>query len=504
MNSAPTTVASLIRCSCPVSRQVACLGLAALNGEVVLLDATANELIFFDPFRDMETRRLTPAVPLDGGLVGGGDRGTLFGINALSQIVEIDATDGSVINTIASPGLALVGLALVGGVLLVTDNTGTAYQIDPDTGAVNGTLAVPAGLSALGGDGGGGMKQFIGGDYQPLLDTILDDEASISITEGVGPYTGRFIPVEPLTTFDGTNSFGSWRLEVEDTALGNTGVINDWRLLFNEPQDTAPDASLIGFVGDNFDAGVGLANDVDVYQFELLVGGTITVDAVPDDGLNVAVRLFDSLGNELTSIDAGGTDGAEQLIFAVANGGTYYIGISSSANLGYDVLDGSGATGGTTTGSYRMDVRFSEPVPVDDDNSSFDTATQIGTLGMGGTLIRAEIRSAPFTGEMPGSIDEPGHRDIPPESHLLGGAGFDKVEGRIILGFNENVSPTRRAEILDQQGLELVKHFDFIGASVVKTRPGADTTAKLLELASLAGGSLRRPRLFARNAGHSQ
>ena len=138
-------------------------------------------------------------------------------------------------------------------------------------------------------------------------------------------------------------------------------MLNGWRLLLNEPQDTPPDASIVGSSVTTSMSAVAPANDVDLYRFELLAGGTITVDAVPDPGLDVAIRLFDSAGQRTGIGRRGGTDGAEQLIHAVANAGTYFIGISSSSNLGY-AADGSGASGGTTTGSYRVDVRFSEPV----------------------------------------------------------------------------------------------------------------------------------------------
>ena len=345
-------------------------------------------------------------------------RGTLFAIDDQSRIVELNAEDGSVAAILDSPAAVLVGLAVVQGLVLASDNNGNVYEVEPESGDVVGTLSVAPGLSSLGADGAGGVLAAVGGDYQPLVNTILDDEATQSILEGVGPYTGRFRPVEPLSTFDATNARGSWRLEVEDIATGNTGVLTGWRLLLNEQQDTAPDASIVGFIGDNLDSAVAPANDVDLYRFELLAGGTITVDAVPDPGLDIAIRLFDSAGNPLASVDAAGTDGAEQLIQAVANAGTYSIGLSSSSNVNY-AADGSGAVGGTTTGSYRAEVRFSEPLVVDDDNSSFDTATQIGPLGVGGTSIRAEIRNEPLDFRMPGAIDEPGHRDIPVEAHLL-------------------------------------------------------------------------------------
>ncbi|MCA9134161.1 MAG: S8 family serine peptidase, partial [Planctomycetales bacterium] len=461
-------------------------GLAYLNGEVVLLDATAGELIFSDPYRDLEIRRVTSATVLAGGLVGGGSRGTLFAINAASEIVELNPVDGSVVATIASPGGNLVGLALVDGVLLASDNAGVVYRIDPTSGAVLGTLAVPTGLAALGADGGGGMAAATGGNYQPFINTILDDEATTSITEGVGPYTGRYVPVQPLSAFDGTNVRGSWRLEIQDTSTRNVGVLNSWRLLINETQDTPPDVSHVGFVGDNTDTSANPVNDVDLYRFNVLQGGTISVAVAPTPGLDVVIRLFDSAGNPLSSANLAGAGAAENLTHVAADAGVYFVGISSTGNAAYDIVTGSGATGGTSSGSYKMDIRFSEYVSIDDDNSSFETATPIGVLGAGGQIVRAEVRSGPYLPILPGGIDEPGHRDIPPETHLNAAGGSDYVPNQLILRFEDGVSDQRRTEILAAQGLDVVKSFDFISALVVKTPAGTDVLAKTAQLNALA------------------
>ncbi len=461
-------------------------GLAYLNGEVVLLDATAGQLIFIDPFRNLELRRLPTATALVGGLVGGGSRGTLFAINAASEIVELNPVDGSVVATIASPGGNLVGLALVDGVLLASNNAGSVYRIDPTSGAVLSTLSVPAGLAALGADGGGGMAAASGGNYQPFTNTILDDEATTSITEGVGPYTGRYVPIEPLSAFDGTNVRGAWRLEIQDTSTGNVGVLNSWRLLINETQDTPPDVSHVGFVGDNTDTSASPVNDVDLYRFNVLQGGTISVAVDPAAGLNVVIRLFDALGNPLTSVNASGVGGSESLTYVAADAGVFFVGISSSGNTAYDIVTGSGATGGTSSGSYKLDIRFSEPVAIDDDNSSFETATPIGVLGAGGQIVRAEVRSGPYLPILPGGTDEPGHRDIPPETHLNATGGSSYVPNQFILRFEDGVSAQRRNEILSAQGLEVIKSFDFISALVVKNAAGGDVLAKAAQLNALA------------------
>lgn len=461
-------------------------GLAYLNGEVVLLDATANQLIFIDPFRNSEIRRLTPAVALRGGLVGGGARGTLFGFDATSKIIEINATTGAVVATLPAPGGNLVGLALVDGKLLASNSAGAVYQLDPNTGAVSGTLAAATGLAALGADGGGGMALALGGDYQPFTGTILDDEASVSITEGVGPYTGRYRPVESLSAFDGTNTRGVWRLEVRDTATGNTGVLNNWSLLFNEAQDTPPDTSYVGYIGDTLSTTTATVNDVDLYRFNVLEGGQISVTVRPTGGLDAALRLFDAQGNPLAIVNAAGVGQVERLVYTATTAGVYFVGVSSAGNTAYNIVTGSGAAGGTSRGSYTLEVDFSQPNLVDDSNSSFDTATSIGVIGVGGQTIRSEVRSGIYGPELPGAIDEPGHRDIPPESHLnaSGGSGFNPHQ--IILRFEDGVTDQRKAAILADHGLEVIRNFDFISALLVKLRPGSEAIATTVELDRIA------------------
>lgn len=460
-------------------------GLAYLNGQAVLLDASANQLIFVDPFRNLEMRRVTPAVAISGGLVGGGSRGTLFAINATSQIVELNATTGAVVATLPSPGTGLVGLALVDGKLLASSSTGTVYQLNPNTGAVSGTLAAASGLTALGADGGGAMAAALGGNYQPLKGTILDDEATMSITEGVGPYTGRFKPVQPLSIFDGTNARGSWRLEIQDTQTGNTGVLNNWRLLLNEAQDTPPDITYVGFVGDTTSVTTTAVNDVDLYRFHVQQGGQININVKPLAGLNPVLRLFDAQGNALAIINANGVGGSEQLVYTAPAAGVYFVGVSSAGNIAYNIIDGSGATGGTTQGSYSLEISFSKPILDDDNNSSFDTATQIGVVGAGGQTIRSEVRSGPYAPILPGGNDEPGHRHIPPETHLNASGGSDSLSHQIILRFEDGVSEQRQLELLRNHDLEVVKSFDFIDAVLVRTRTRTDILAKTGQLNQL-------------------
>ena len=47
--------------------------------------------------------------------------------------------------------------------------------------------------------------------------TIFDDDATTSVVDGSAPYLGQFKPEEPLSTFDGLATAGTWYVEVKDS-----------------------------------------------------------------------------------------------------------------------------------------------------------------------------------------------------------------------------------------------------------------------------------------------
>src|SRR5690606_33372347 len=105
------------------------------------------------------------------------------------------------------------------------------------------------------------------------------------------------------------------------------------------------------FIGDNLSGAP--VNDVDLYQFSVQVGGTITADVIPHGDLDVAVRLFDENGVQLDSADVASSGGVERIEFSAAGAGIYFLGVSSSGNTSYSATSGANATGGSSTGSYR-------------------------------------------------------------------------------------------------------------------------------------------------------
>ena len=76
-----------------------------------------------------------------------------------------------------------------------------------------------------------------GGTGENFIDTLFDDEAAQSITEGSAPFTGSYRPEQPLSTLDGIPAAGNWTLWVVDDAGVDLGTLNSWQLQLkvNEP-----------------------------------------------------------------------------------------------------------------------------------------------------------------------------------------------------------------------------------------------------------------------------
>ncbi len=174
-------------------------------------------------------------------------------------------------------------------------------------------------------------------------------------------------------------------------------------------------------------------NDIDLYRFAIMTnspGVTLTLSAA--NGLNAVVRLFNASGVQIGTFTANNGAGTVTFTSGALTPGVYSIGVSSQGNQSYSATDGTGATGGTTTGSYRLTLNPNVAgVPGSDNNTSFATATNLGNLGTAGQVVSALIQAQNAGVNLqlpqePGGNDEPGHRDIPinGENHIgNGGVG---------------------------------------------------------------------------------
>jgi filamentous hemagglutinin family protein len=70
----------------------------------------------------------------------------------------------------------------------------------------------------------------VGGNGHNFRNTILADDAPISIADGSAPFTGRFRPLNPLAAFDGQPFNGLWVLILFDSNLSDVATLNSWSL----------------------------------------------------------------------------------------------------------------------------------------------------------------------------------------------------------------------------------------------------------------------------------
>jgi len=75
--------------------------------------------------------------------------------------------------------------------------------------------------------------------------TTLDDEATTSVTLGVAPFNGSYIPEETLSALDGFNALGTWELYINDDTGGDSGYVHCVAL--NITYDVILNVELAGF-----------------------------------------------------------------------------------------------------------------------------------------------------------------------------------------------------------------------------------------------------------------
>ena len=171
-------------------------------------------------------------------------------------------------------------------------------------------LTSPAGTAVT-------LTENNGGSGDNLSSTVFDDEAAVAIVDGAAPFTGSFMPEEPLSGFDGEDGSGTWTLSAEDTAGGDDGVILSWSIAVatgdddgdgvfacTDCDDTEPDT----FPG-NPEVCDGIDNDCDPLTDETVDGdtdGQTICDGDCDDGdatsYDLAPELCDGIDNDCDGV----------------------------------------------------------------------------------------------------------------------------------------------------------------------------------------------------------
>jgi len=73
-----------------------------------------------------------------------------------------------------------------------------------------------------------------GGSGFDYTGTVFDDGAFQAITSGTAPFTGTYLPEEPLSDFTGVNPNGTWTLRVKDHATLFIGTLLNWTIVFTD------------------------------------------------------------------------------------------------------------------------------------------------------------------------------------------------------------------------------------------------------------------------------
>ncbi|MCP8309867.1 MAG: proprotein convertase P-domain-containing protein [archaeon] len=75
----------------------------------------------------------------------------------------------------------------------------------------------------------------VGGRDNNFIDTILDDEADVNITDGSAPFTNSYRPEESLSVLDGGEMQGTWKLRIYDDLAGDEGTLDIWSIEITYP-----------------------------------------------------------------------------------------------------------------------------------------------------------------------------------------------------------------------------------------------------------------------------
>ena len=123
-----------------------------------------------------------------------------------------------------------------------------------------------------------------------------------------------------------------------------------------------------GFIGSDGQNAVG-ANDVDLYRVETDGQGRLRARVIPTGdngaGLNAELRIFDAQGQQVARAQAplGQAVTIATPDQASAARRVFFVGVSALGNAAYDPTTGTGATSGSTTGGYDLEVLLEAPDP---------------------------------------------------------------------------------------------------------------------------------------------
>jgi pimeloyl-ACP methyl ester carboxylesterase len=194
-------------------------------------------------------------------------------------------------------------------------------------------------------DGGLQASWFSDPPLNPNFYVSVQDYAIGPLT--IGTHTIRIVADATGAVFESDESDNEYTKTIS--------VVDD------DPNDQISGAGTLGAIGRTITAPgtVDASTDVDLFSFTVVAGQRISFDIDQTSGLDSYLRLFSASGVELAANDnamgpgevSSGPDSYVEYTFP--NGGTFYVGVSSSGNTAYDPIIGNGDVSGST-GNYTL------------------------------------------------------------------------------------------------------------------------------------------------------
>lgn len=151
------------------------------------------------------------------------------------------------------------------------------------------------------------LSMHNGGIGENYINTTFDDEASIPISHGEPPFTGRYKPQQPLSIFDNSQLQGIWKLRVFNNSAIDAGELVNWclNIQYYDP---------IGIINYQVPLKSSIAQN---YPNPFNSSTSIHYSLVKQS--NVKIVVYDVLGRELRTLINGRLSAGNYLVSFNAN-----------------------------------------------------------------------------------------------------------------------------------------------------------------------------------------
>lgn len=144
-----------------------------------------------------------------------------------------------------------------------------------------------------------------GGNGDNYTQTTFDDQATVSISEGTPPFSGRFRPEMALSNFSNKPMNGTWTFRINDGAISNTGTLNSWCLHFQ-------------YRDINTSAGYDQVSNKEVLSqnYPNPTHGITNIEFTLDKPDDITLAVYNQFGQEVAVLAKGRYEAGNHLIVA--------------------------------------------------------------------------------------------------------------------------------------------------------------------------------------------